>query len=295
MFASMRSIAFAVGLGATTIVVGSVQPVDPLGAATPLHGQVFPLGTKATSQQWITLHRGARVLPTLVISPKLPPRSVVPLLVFAHGWNNNPQGYRTILTSWASAGFLVVAPTSPGMALGLPLTSETAGNQAQLSDLPSVLSTMLSTTHTLTIDRSEVVYAGHSDGAQAVATLAFNPALRDDRARAFVILAGARVPQNDRWSGSNNRPVYIAASYNDEWGNWPSSAFFFTHARSPKVLVGIGRGERHLPPWTVSSAFHRAIWESTIDFCRLSFTGEPSARAAMLHDLSLQGISVKVG
>ena len=295
MLAAIRSITFAVSLGISTILASPVQRVGTPGTASPAHGQIVHLGTDSTSVQWITLHRGARVLRTLVISPRVPPHTVVPLLIFAHGWRNNPQGYLTLLTAWASAGFLVVAPTSPGMALGYPLDSETAGNQAQLDDLPSVLSTMLSTKHTLTIDRSEVVYAGHSDGANAIATLAFNPSRHDGRARAFVILSGQKVPNNDQWSGTNKRPVYLADSYNDEWGLWPSSVYFFSHARGPKVLVGIGRGERHLPPWTVPSTFHHAIWQSTIDFCRFSFTGQMSARAAMMHDLALEGLSTKVG
>jgi len=36
-----------------------------------------------------------------------------PLIVFAHGLGGSPQDYRTLLTAWAAAGYVVAAPLFP--------------------------------------------------------------------------------------------------------------------------------------------------------------------------------------
>ena len=51
-----------------------------------------------------------------------PPKTggVLPLIVFAHGYNSEPETYDRLLDTWAAAGYLVAAPELPGSARDLP-------------------------------------------------------------------------------------------------------------------------------------------------------------------------------
>src|SRR5205085_2252823 len=49
-------------------------------------------------------------------------RGRVPLIVFAHGYDTEPETYEPLLDAWASAGYVVAAPELPGSARDLPGT-----------------------------------------------------------------------------------------------------------------------------------------------------------------------------
>ncbi len=197
----------------------------------------------ATSTRWVVLHRGPRVLRTMLVVPRVSPGVEVPVMEFAHGWNSNPTVYASMLRAWASAGFLVIAPTSPGMARGRGLLSQGAASARQAADLPAVLSQVLKLKLPVAVNRKRIALAGHSDGGSTVAMLAFNRGYRDRRIDAFLIFSGGRTAINAgarEWRG-NTKPVFIADSYADQFGDFPSAGGFYVEARPPKVMVGIGR------------------------------------------------------
>src|SRR5438067_11918700 len=43
-----------------------------------------------------------------------------PLIVFAHGYDSEPETYEPLIGAWASAGYVVAAPELPGSARDLP-------------------------------------------------------------------------------------------------------------------------------------------------------------------------------
>jgi acetyl esterase/lipase len=300
----------APGAGMSLIASAATRAIDHSGApsgrvgahtnaacsaaqrADPDTGSTDPLSTIGTDQIrsfWVMIDRGARQLRTYIAYPVVAPARPLPVLVFAHGWDNSPGGYATILRAWATAGFVTVAPTAPGMAAGLPLVNEGVANADQLADLPYVLTYVLHHKMPFTPDASDVVYAGHSDGGDTVAALAFNPRYRDPRARGFLILSGG-TDTDDTFYRSNVTPVFIADSYADQFHNWPSAQRFFDLACAPKVLVGIGRGETHLQPWVEPTAFNLALWQAAVDFSAWAFTGDPASRAQMAADLDEPGM-----
>jgi len=250
----------------------------------------------ATTTRWVVLHRGARVLRTMLVVPRVSAGVEVPAMEFAHGWNSNPIVYASMLRAWASAGFLVIAPTSPGMARGRGLLSQGAASARQAADLPAVLTQVLRIKLPVVVNRTQIALAGHSDGGSTVATLAFNRGYRDRRIDAFLIFSGGRTSINAgrrEWRG-NTEPVFIADSYADQFDDFPSAGGFYAQARAPKVMVGIGRGERHLPPWSVASPFNQELWNATVDFASWSFTGSGASLRAMREDLRLRGFGVRL-
>jgi dienelactone hydrolase len=292
---------------AALVVTATLAPVVMAAPGTPGSPVIPPppkpyilklarLHNFATSTHWLVFHRGRRVLRTMVVIPRVTKGVVVPAIEFAHGWNSNPVVYASMLRAWASAGFLVIAPTSPGMARGRGLLSQGAASARQAADLPAVLTQVLSLKLPVAVNRSAIAFAGHSDGGSTVATLAFNRGYRDRRVDAYLIFSGGRTSVNAgarEWRG-NTKPVFIADSYADQYGDFPSAGGFYAQARAPKVMVGIGRGERHLPPWADATPFNQALWNATVDFASWSFTGSGAALRDMVKDLRVRGFGVRL-
>jgi len=283
-----------IGTGARVAMASEGTTGTPPPAKQPHILTLARLHNFATSTRWVVLHRGSRRLRTMLVIPRVTEGVVVPALEFAHGWDSNPSVYASMLRAWASAGFLVIAPTSPGMSRGPGLLSQGAASARQAADLPAVLTQVLKLKLPVVVNRSEIALAGHSDGGSTVATLAFNRGYRDRRIDAYLIFSGGRTSVNAgaREFRGNEKPVFIADSYADQYGDFPSAGGFYTQARPPKVMVAIGRDETHLPPWSEATPFNQALWNATVDFARWSFTGSGAALRAMLKDLHTKGFGV---
>jgi dienelactone hydrolase len=286
--------ATVVAAAVPAVVASQDATVSAPAATKPFVLTLHRVHNFATSTRWVVLHRGSRVLRTMLVIPRVTAGVVVPAIEFAHGWDSNPTVYASMLRAWASAGFLVIAPTSPGMSRGPGLLSQGAASARQAADLPAVLTQVLNLTLPVLVNRSEIALAGHSDGGSTVATLAFNRGYRDRRIDAYLIFSGGRTSIN---AGSaerraNNKPVFIADAYDDQYGDFPSAGGFYRQARPPKVMVGVGRGEAHLPPWTDATLFNQALWNATVDFSSWAFTGHGASLHAMLNDLHLRGFGV---
>lgn len=249
-----------------------------------------------TATRWVTFRRGARVLPTMIVVPVVSPGVRVPVMEFAHGWHSNPRVYASLLRGWASAGFLVIAPTSPGMARGKGLLQQGPASLLQAGDLPVVLTDVLRMPLPVIPDPTEIALAGHSDGACTVADMAFNPRYRDARIDAYLIFSGARTNINygPAHYHANPKPVFVADSRDDEFGDFTEAGPLYRQARPRKVFVAIGRGDHHLAPWSVSTVFHQSIWNATIDFASWAFTGRGSALETMIADVHTPGLAVNL-
>jgi len=284
----------AAALVALALAAPVVAEVSPHGRTPTLslrHVHNFP-----TQTRWYRLHRGDRVLETMVVTPKIGRSVPIPVIEFAHGWHSNPTVYAAMLRAWASAGFLVISPTSPGMARGPGLLPQGAASIEQAEDLPAVLTQVLRLRLGVTPDPKRIALAGHSDGGCTVADMAFNRRFRDNRIDVYFIFSGAQTPINagPGLLRANNKPVFVADSRADQYGDFPSSAAIFRAARTPKVFVAIGRGDTHLPPWSVSTLFHQRLWNATIDFASWAFTGQGAALDGMVDDLSTPGFGVNL-
>ena len=326
---SVKHIVIGIAVGATVATLAGIAPFTGVAAATessaeattattpdpnptpnptptptppahrprpPLVLQPAGLHNFATTSRWVVLHRGSRVIQTLIITPKVTNGVIVPAIEFAHGWDSNPVVYINMLRAWASTGCLVIAPRSPGMARGSGLLPSSPAISRQIRDLPAVLTQVLAMKMNVVINRKEIAVAGHSDGGTSVATMAFNRGYSDRRIAAYLVLSGGTSPENSgrRHTDANTRPVFIADSYADQFNNWPSAATFFRQADGRKVLVGVGRGETHLTPWAVVTPFNERLWLATVDFVRWAATGTGAALTQMVKALRLSGFGVNL-
>ncbi|MBS1847730.1 MAG: alpha/beta hydrolase [Actinobacteria bacterium] len=244
-----------------TTIPSTVHPASPTGATPTSVGPSIPTPTIPTttaspststtrvsptvagfapgSRDELTVDNGSRIVVTEIYVPTGSPP--YPTVVFAAGYDIEPDAYQTLFRQWQQAGFLVAAPSSPGMA-------PSAGpiDESELADVPSDLSsvtTAVISAHLADPARLDVV--GHSDGGSAVAALALTSDHGDQRFRGYVVLAGDVVSIPDQYGPRNQAPLFAAVGSQDEYGNATLTPSVFDVAAAPKVLV-VAQGGTHL-------------------------------------------------
>ena len=204
-------------------------------AAAPAESPtIYPVGLRR-----LNLRRGPdRPLPTLVFYPAdrgLPAAGRFPLVLFCHGLSGSPERYAATLAGFASAGFVVVAPT-------FPHTSEFTEDfrrsdiARQPADARFVLARMRRLNLTpgdplrRRINTDRIAVIGHSAGGYTVTGLL--TAGHDPRLRAAVVMAGWAAP------GAFEGP--------------PVTMLFVQGTADPIVPVAVSRGVYDRVPWPKS-------------------------------------------
>ncbi|MCL2769562.1 MAG: hypothetical protein FWD42_05550 [Solirubrobacterales bacterium] len=262
----------------------------------------------------ITLPSGRRVprtLPTAVRYPALgtpgggavegasPARASgpFPLVVFGHGFAVTPGSYARLLDAWASAGYVVAAPTFPEE------SPEAAGgpNEADLPNQPTdmrfVITHMLaanaeprSSLHGL-LSPAHIAVAGHSDGGDTALAVAYDPAFRDPRVAAAVILSGAEIPQLGPFTFPTHGPPLLATQGSADTINLPSATSeFFESAPTPKYLLALLEAG-HLTPYERQEPQLAIVERVTIAFLDLYLRGDTSQLGKLLRSGSVPGLA----
>jgi dienelactone hydrolase len=259
----------------------------PAPAAPPV---TYPVGTRV-----LHLARGPRrPLPTLVFYPAArwtlasagqppvdqPAPGRFPLVVFSHGLAGSPERYRAALSSWAAAGFVVVAPT-------FPYTSQFTRDfrRYDIVHQPDDVRYVLAQVRRLAatpgdllaghVDTARIAAIGHSAGGYTTSGLF--TAGHDPRLVSGVIMAGWLAP------GAFAGP--------------PATMLFLQGTADPIVPAARSRVAFDRVPWHKSYLLLRhnshatylqpgqigyATMESTvIDFLRWTLDGDQAARARL--------------
>lgn len=109
-----------------------------------------------------------------------------PVIVFAHGYDVTPDTYASLLEAWTEQGFVVAAPVFPDES-STEVRRQHVDTEADIynepADLAFVTRQLLADSSTLSascplvqglVRPSELAFAGHSDGADAVGLLAYS-------------------------------------------------------------------------------------------------------------------------
>lgn len=206
-----------------------------------------------------------RSLPTSVRYPTGASHPL-PLIVFAHGFALTPDAYTRLLDAWASAGYVVAAPTFPvegANAPGGPRESDLVNEPEDLRYVVSRLIGHASPFRSL-IDPQEIAVAGQSDGAEAALAAAYDPRFRDDRIDAAIILSGAAFPGFTE--APHGSPPLLAVQGTSDPLNQPAvTASYFRLMRRPKFLLWL-LGAGHLPPYTTEDRWSDVVDRVTVAF-----------------------------
>ena len=223
-----------------------------------------------------------------------PAHGPFPAVVFSHGLLGVPGDYQAIATHWASAGFVVVAPTYPLTNRGarkvspLDVVNQPADASFVLTSILHVATLPADTFHGL-LDGGRVAAAGHSAGAITTVGL-FNPCCRDLRLAAGVVLAGNSLGFGDHFAGPAV-PVLFEHGDKDPIVPYWTARHTSDSLPWPKGLVTL-EGQGHFDPYLQpdSPAF-AVVAATTTDFFRWSLSGDRGALSALRKHAKVLGLA----
>jgi dienelactone hydrolase len=283
------------GWGAVSSPVPGVAPARP--APKPV--------TVASTQTLVDAARQRTLVTTFTFVRAAHRAGPLPLLVFLHGYDQTPADYHALLTAWASAGYLVAAPTFPrtshAAAAGLD-ASDYANEPADVRFvIDETLAESAAPTGTLAgrVDATRVGVAGHSLGAEVVLGL-LNRCCRDPRLRAAVSLAGSEqfnpgVPAFPLagYFVDGHVPLLLVHGDADTENPYDRSVTAFAGATPPKFFESL-HGAGHRTPYQASpadDATARVVTRTTVDFLDVYLKGDPRALPRLARDGSVRDVA----
>lgn len=215
------------------------------------------------------------------------PGGPFPLLVFSQGFLEKPTAYAVLLQTWASAGFVVAAPTYPH-------TDPTqAPTRADLVNHPHDLAAVLAKLDAVAggggwvlsgrIATHDVGLVGQSDGGDVSLAAAANNGYEVPNVKAVAILSGAEYAPfgGAYFPPPPTTPPLLVVQGTADTTNPPScSAQIYNAAPTPKYFLALP-GSTHLVPYTSSDAAEAAVAQVTTDFFESTLEGKAAAQRAM--------------
>ena len=214
-----------------------------------------------------------------------------PLIVFGHGLGANPSMYEHLLASWASAGFVVAAPTFPlsnSNAPGGPSAGDVASQPGDMTFvIDEVLAASKGTDGPLAglVNPAKIGAAGHSYGAVTTVGLIGHPCCTDKRVKAAVVMAGAMAPMGPgKYDLAKAPPLLVVHGTDDSLIDYNEGVAIFNAARGPKALVTIKGGDHMAAAGGTGATVDPVVGHATIDFFRGYLDGDSAALDRLDHD-----------
>lgn len=281
----------------------------PASSTTTGPGDPTPVGAYAVASTSLALVEPpagglpARTLPTSIWYPHArgaagsgPDRSggPYPLLVFSQGYNTAVTTYATLLTDWASSGFVVAAPTYPHTDPDqAPTETDIVYHPQDLRYVIGQLVTRAAHPGWLlsgVVDTNAVGVVGQSDGGDVSLAVAADSQWRDPTVRAVAVLSGAENVLQFGGTYFTGPPVPIlVVQSNTDTVNAPScSVQVYDDAPQPKYYLGLlgpttlpTKWQNHLYPYTQLAPYQTVIAGVTAAFFHGELNGDSGAAAAM--------------
>lgn len=234
-----------------------------------------------------------RALPTTLWYPSTG-TGPFPVVIFSHGVESKPSTYSDLLSGWASAGFVVAAPTFPLTNSSVTTVYRDIINQP--ADVSFVLTQVLALDTTSgddlegRIDPGHIAATGHSGGA--ITTLGLlNTCCADPRFTAAVVLSGAltEVPTPYTQPGV---PMFFAHGTADSTIAIADGEAAYAAAPGPKAFLRLNQGS-HASPYNNKPAdvLFPTVRATTTDFLRWALAGDTAALAELRKAATQKGLT----
>ncbi|GAA4150217.1 acetylhydrolase [Phytohabitans flavus] len=276
---------------ATTAAPSSSPKATASAAAPAIPRGRAPAETFDVDTRQLRLSRGAdRPLPVTIWYPDAD-AGRFPVILFSHGLTGSPDDYAGLLEHWASAGFVVAAPTYPHTSRGAERI-EPLDVINQPADATYVL------TEVLKLDRragdtlrgrlatDRLAAAGHSAGG--ITTIGLFSVARDERLDAGVVLAGSALGVGLGFVGPP-APLLFVHGQRDSVVSYASGKAAYDSVPWPKAFLTLPNGDHGESLRRGSQAFDM-VAESTLDFWRWSLYGDPDAKRRLPKDAQSAGL-----
>lgn len=255
---------------------GSAPPPIPAGRAP---SRTFEVATRTDT--WT--RDGDRTLKTTTWYPKA--SGTYPLVVFSHGLQGLPADFAPLLSRWAAAGFVIVAPAYPKTSRGAA-EFDILDVLNQPADASFVLTNTLAGPLKRIIDPARIAAAGHSGGA--ITTIGLFTIGRDPRLRAGLVFAGAAIGVGTNFAGPPV-PLFFVHGDADEVVSFASGKAVFDALGWPKALLTLP-GEGHSAPFQrEGNGSYKTVSSSTVDFLRYTLYGDADAKGRLATDAKPTG------
>jgi predicted dienelactone hydrolase len=217
-----------------------------------------------------------------------------PLVVFSQGFDVSAASYSALLDAWASAGYVVAAPTyprtDPSDPAG-PSEEDLVNHPADISYLLRALLSLPPASIAPVIQSSEVAVVGQSDGADVSLAVADNSCCRVNAVKAAVLLSGAELAS---FGGSYYRskpvPLLVVQGDSDTVNPPACSAQVYNQAPAPKYYLDL-LGADHLPPYLNAGTDQTLVERATVDFLNGYLKHSASSPSALQKDGSAPGVA----
>jgi fermentation-respiration switch protein FrsA (DUF1100 family) len=275
----------------------TAAPTDDAPLPDSVTSRVLQLVDPSRTTDPTPLDRGnadatsGRSLPTTLYYPASG-TGPFPVVVFGHGLDAVPSGYRYLLESWAAAGFVVAAPRFPLTSAGSALVAEDVLDQP--ADVSFVLTQVLALGTTPgddlagRIDTEHVAVAGHSAGA--ITTLGLlSTCCADLRIDAAVVMAGEFIGFPAEYADPSVPVLFLHGAADD---TVPIAGGRAAAAASPGptafvTLTGGTHTEPYANPGDDRFDVVRAV---STDFLRWSLAGDTAAIGRLRADAVQTGV-----
>jgi predicted dienelactone hydrolase len=321
-----------VRLAAATLAVGSVTAgvvaTAPLASSAPTRAQppkIAPIGKYAVGMRTETFVDTTR--PTEGVAPSRTLKTAIyypaqgtpgeasipdapadtkdapyPLILFSHGLGARGVAYQNVLTSWASAGYVVAAPDYPLSNTDAPGGAQFARAIADTKNQPGDASFVMDQVVKLDkqkqglggiVDPRRIGAAGHSLGAVTTYGLAFSSCCADKRVRAAIPMSGIIGVVEDPGQYFLHTATPLLAVHGNADGTVPygTDQSGFARAKSPKFfLTFLGAG--HVTPFLGGdNPSAAALKQSTVDFFNRYLKDDRGALTKLETDGNVPGTS----
>ena len=270
-------------------VPGAVRP-GPGATATPTPdapaGRTAPRDPYDVGVRTLRMNRdGDRPLVVTVWFPATGGGDAVakgrfPVVVFSHGLGGTPTDYRTLLTRWAAAGFVVAAPAYPHTSRGAA-DFQVLDVINQPADASYVLTRVLALDGAAGdplrghLDAARVGAAGHSAGG--ITTLGMFTLGRDARLDAGIVLAGSALGVAGSYQGSA-APLLFVHGKRDEVVSYESGKAAYDSVPWPKAMVTLPDAGHLIGLRGADDPEFRVVADATTEFLRWGLYGDPAAK-----------------